>query len=61
MAGSSSPAPDRRRSPELPVTETIVGGRGFALGDGGSGAHVGLDALRAATLAVPTVSGPGRS
>ncbi len=33
-------------------SETIVGGRGFALGDGGSGAHVGLDALRAATLAV---------
>ena len=31
--------------------ETIVGGRGFALGDGGSGAHIGLDALRAATLA----------
>jgi glucosamine kinase len=33
-------------------SETIVGGRGFALGDGGSGAHIGLDALRAATLAV---------
>jgi glucosamine kinase len=32
-------------------SETIVGGRGFALGDGGSGAHIGLDALRAATLA----------
>ena len=32
-------------------TETIVGGRGFALGDGGSGSHIGLDALRAATLA----------
>ena len=31
--------------------ETIVGGRGFALGDEGSGAHVGLDALRAATRA----------
>ena len=31
--------------------ETIVGGRGFALGDDGSGAHVGLDALRAATRA----------
>ncbi len=31
--------------------ETIIGGRGFALGDGGSGAHIGLDALRAATLA----------
>jgi glucosamine kinase len=32
--------------------ETIVGGRGFALGDAGSGAHIGLQALRAATLAV---------
>ncbi len=31
--------------------ETIVGGRGFALGDAGSGAHIGLQALRAATLA----------
>jgi glucosamine kinase len=31
--------------------ETILGGRGFALGDDGSGAHVGLDALRAATRA----------
>jgi len=31
--------------------ETIVGGRGFTLGDDGSGAHVGLDALRAATRA----------
>lgn len=28
--------------------ETIVGGRGFVLGDDGSGAHIGLDALRAA-------------
>src|SRR5208337_4203757 len=31
--------------------ETIVGGRGFALGDAGSGAQIGLGALRAATLA----------
>ncbi len=31
--------------------ETIVGGRGFALGDDGSGAHIGLDALRAAASA----------
>src|SRR5208337_3703205 len=31
--------------------ETIVGGRGFALGDAGSAAHIGLGALRAATLA----------
>ena len=26
--------------------ETIIGGRGFALGDDGSGSHIGLDALR---------------
>jgi glucosamine kinase len=31
--------------------EAIIGGRGFALGDDGSGAHIGLDALRAATRA----------
>ncbi len=31
--------------------ETIVGGRGFTLGDDGAGAHIGLDALRAATRA----------
>ena len=31
--------------------ETIIGGRGFALGDDGSGALIGLAALRAATLA----------
>ncbi len=31
--------------------ETIVGGRGFMLGDDGSGARIGLDAMRAATLA----------
>ncbi len=31
--------------------ESIIGGRGFALGDDGSGAHIGLDALRAATRA----------
>ena len=31
--------------------ETIVGGRGFALGDDGSGARIGYEALRAATLA----------
>jgi glucosamine kinase len=28
--------------------ETIIGGRGFALGDDGSGSHIGLDALRSA-------------
>jgi glucosamine kinase len=27
-------------------TETIIGGRGFALGDDGSGSHMGLEALR---------------
>ena len=31
--------------------ETIIGGRGFILGDDGSGARIGLEALRAATLA----------
>jgi glucosamine kinase len=31
--------------------ETIVGGRGFMLGDDGSGARIGLTAMRAATLA----------
>jgi glucosamine kinase len=31
--------------------ETIIGGRGFTLGDDGAGAHIGLDALRAAMLA----------
>jgi glucosamine kinase len=28
--------------------ETIIGGRGFALGDDGSGSHIGLDAMRSA-------------
>ncbi len=31
--------------------EIIVGGRGFAIGDAGSGAHIGLRALRAAVRA----------
>jgi len=31
--------------------ETIIGGRGFALGDDGSGSHIGLAGLRAATRA----------
>jgi glucosamine kinase len=31
--------------------ETIIGGRGFSVGDDGSGSHVGLDALRAAMRA----------
>ncbi len=46
IAGTGSAAIAR-----LAGAETIVGGRGFALGDAGSGAHIGLDALRAATLA----------
>jgi glucosamine kinase len=31
--------------------ETIIGGRGFALGDNGSGSHIGLEALRSAMRA----------
>jgi glucosamine kinase len=31
--------------------ETIIGGRGFALGDDGSGSHIGLAGLRATTRA----------
>jgi glucosamine kinase len=31
--------------------ETIIGGRGFTIGDGGAGAHIGLDAVRAAMRA----------
>jgi len=31
--------------------ETIIGGRGFTIGDGGSGSHIGLDAMRAAMRA----------
>ena len=31
--------------------ETIIGGRGFALGDDGSGSHIGLDAMRSAMRA----------
>ena len=31
--------------------ETIIGGRGFTIGDGGSGSHVGLDAMRSAMRA----------
>ena len=46
IAGTGSAAIAR-----IAGAETIVGGRGFALGDGGSGAQIGLGALRAATLA----------
>jgi len=31
--------------------ETIIGGRGFTIGDGGSGSHIGLEAMRAAMRA----------
>ena len=50
-AGSSSRAPARRRSRGFGGTETIIGGRGFTLGDDGSGSHIGLDAMRAAMRA----------
>jgi glucosamine kinase len=46
IAGTGSAAIARVRA-----TETIIGGRGFMLGDDGSGAHIGLDALRAAMRA----------
>ena len=39
-------------------TETIIGGRGFALGDDGSGSHIGLDALRSAMRAFDSLQ-PG--
>jgi glucosamine kinase len=46
IAGTGSAAVAR-----VGATETIIGGRGFALGDDGSGSHIGLDALRAAMRA----------
>ncbi len=46
IAGTGSAAVAR-----IGGSETIVGGRGFALGDDGAGAHIELDALRAATRA----------
>jgi glucosamine kinase len=42
IAGTGSAAIARVRN-----KETIIGGRGFALGDDGSGSHIGLDAMRA--------------
>jgi glucosamine kinase len=42
IAGTGSAAIARVKG-----TETIIGGRGFTIGDGGSGSHIGLDALRA--------------
>jgi glucosamine kinase len=46
IAGTGSAAIARVRS-----KETIIGGRGFALGDDGSGSHIGLEALRSAMRA----------
>ncbi len=46
IAGTGSAAIARVKG-----TETIIGGRGFTIGDGGSGAHIGLGALRAAMRA----------
>jgi glucosamine kinase len=46
IAGTGSAAIARVRA-----KETIIGGRGFALGDDGSGSHIGLDALRSAMRA----------
>ena len=46
IAGTGSAAIAR-----VGATETIIGGRGFALGDDGSGSHIGLDALRSAMRA----------
>jgi glucosamine kinase len=46
IAGTGSAAIARVRG-----HETIIGGRGFALGDDGSGSHIGVDALRSAMRA----------
>jgi glucosamine kinase len=46
IAGTGSAAVAR-----VGTTETIIGGRGFALGDDGSGSHIGLDAMRSAMRA----------
>ena len=46
IAGTGSAAVARVRN-----NETIIGGRGFALGDDGSGSHIGLDAMRSAMRA----------
>ena len=50
-AGSSSSAPARRDARASRGRETIVGGRGFHLGDDGSAARLGLEAARAAMRA----------
>ncbi len=46
IAGTGSAAITRVKG-----KETIIGGRGFTLGDDGAGAHIGLDAVRAAMRA----------
>jgi glucosamine kinase len=46
IAGTGSAAIARAKG-----CETIIGGRGFTIGDDGAGAHIGLDALRAAMRA----------
>ena len=46
IAGTGSAAIAR-----VEAKETIIGGRGFALGDDGSGSHIGLDAMRSAMRA----------
>jgi glucosamine kinase len=51
IAGTGSAAIARVGS-----TETIIGGRGFALGDDGSGSHIGLEALRSAMRAFDSLA-----
>jgi glucosamine kinase len=46
IAGTGSAAVARVRN-----KQTIIGGRGFALGDDGSGSHIGLNAMRSAMRA----------
>ncbi|MBV8793719.1 MAG: hypothetical protein JO136_02160 [Hyphomicrobiales bacterium] len=53
IAGTGSAAIARVRN-----NETIIGGRGFALGDDGSGSHIGLDAMRAAMRAYDRIGPP---
>jgi glucosamine kinase len=46
IAGTGSAATAR-----VSGRETIIGGRGFTVGDDGSGSHIGLNSMRAAMLA----------
>ena len=52
-AGSSSPAPARRRSRACTEGKPSSAGAASRLGDDGSGAQIGLDALRCAMRAFP--------